>query len=74
MRKGGEQIIAYADDIVLVTKKRKELESMGKDTGEAEKKIGLKINRGKTKIMILSNQMMKHTIKVGELTFGKHNR
>ncbi|KAL6730100.1 hypothetical protein Aduo_001096 [Ancylostoma duodenale] len=47
--------LAYADDIVLLSNDRHELENMARDLTETSKQIGLTINFEKTKWMKLNN-------------------
>lgn len=56
---GEEQIFAYADDIVLVTKNYRKL---------FEKMLIEVVVEGK-KIIRLNNQKMKHEVKIGDYIF-----
>lgn len=48
-----QQIIAYADDLVLLTRSKVEMERAFRNLEEAAKRYGLKINQDKTKYMEL---------------------
>ncbi|EYC21366.1 hypothetical protein Y032_0019g3776 [Ancylostoma ceylanicum] len=60
--------LAYADDIVLLSNDRHELESMALDLTKASKHIGLTINFEKTKWMKLNNttDIMEEVIEIEE--------
>jgi len=49
------QCLAYADDVVLLARNRKELEQVTKNLIEAAESVGLKFNTLKTKFMELKN-------------------
>ena len=65
IRTRGAQIIAYADDLVLVTKRRDIMVRILEEIIEEGKKIGLKINKNKTKIMRIGKELGVGSIKVG---------
>ena len=69
LRTRGGQIIAYADDIVLVTKRRKIMKDMLSEIIEEGKKIGLEINEDKTKIMRIGKKLETREIKIGQYNF-----
>lgn len=71
LRSGGQQIIAYADDIVIITKSRKILEDALQEIAVEGKKTGLQINENKTKIMIYGKKGKSSTVKIGSFEFEK---
>lgn len=69
LRTKGGQIIAYADDIVLVTKRRRIMKDMINEIIEEGKEIGLRLNEDKTKIMRFGRKVESGAVKIGEHTF-----
>lgn len=65
LRTGGGQIIAYADDIVIMAKNRSITKKMLEEIADKGEKIGLRINEEKTKIMTIGRQTGKVSIKIG---------
>lgn len=53
---GGETVLAYADDIILLGNMREEITHSLSKLIEASKNMGLCINEEKTKLMILSRR------------------
>jgi hypothetical protein len=67
------QVIAYADDIALITRDKKSLgAAMRKLVTETEKR-GLQLNQDKTKYMIISRRKTDHIkeTNLGSYTFKK---
>ena len=60
-----QQIIAYADDIALITRSKRELESVFSKLERATRRYGLKINEEKTKYLVMKEGLGK------ERVFGK---
>lgn len=54
------KLIAYADDIVLLSESKSDLQSMAESLMDESKLMGLTINEGKTKYMILSRKNNIH--------------
>jgi sorting nexin-29 len=48
------QIFAYADDVVIVTRSESRLRQVHRETEERTQQMGLIVNEGKTKYMIVS--------------------
>jgi hypothetical protein len=57
---------AYADDVVLIAAKERNLNYNLKIWNESLKNRGLKINTDKTKTMVIAKNAKKHNIKVGK--------
>lgn len=55
------QCLAYADDLVLMTRSKEELTRIFKQLEETSKKYGLRINENKTKYMVMENNRKKGT-------------
>lgn len=69
IRTNGGQIIAYADDVVLITKRREIMEEMVQEIVTEGEKVGLKLNANKTKIMRYGKQTQGEKIKIGGIEF-----
>lgn len=69
LRTRGGQIVAYADDIVLITKNRSIMLEMLKELIAEGKKMGLKINENKTKMMRPDKECTNGRIQLGEYIF-----
>lgn len=69
IRKNGGQIIAYADDVVIITKRRDIMENMIEEIIYEGNKIGLQINESKTKMMRCGKKKGENKIKIGEHEF-----
>lgn len=69
IRSRGGQLVAYADDLALITKRRDIMTNMLEVIIEEGKKIGLKINDSKTKIMRLGKELGNKKIKIGSHEF-----
>jgi len=64
------KLIAYADDIVLLSESESDLQSMAEFLIEESKQMGLTINEEKTKYMILSQKNSRHNnLKVRNMEF-----
>lgn len=70
------QIIAYADDIVIISKNRKTTEEMVAEIIREGEKMGLKINTEKTKMMRLDRKLdpKNNKIKIGTHIFEEVDR
>ncbi|CAG9829791.1 unnamed protein product [Diabrotica balteata] len=69
LRTRGGQIIAYADDIVIIAKNRKIMKEMLEEIREKGEVMGLRLNQEKTKILRLGKKPMKEKIKIGSSEF-----
>lgn len=69
LRTRGGQIIAYADDVVVITKRRDIMTKMLNEIITEGNKVGLKINNEKTKIMRLGKIKGDKQIKIGDKLF-----
>jgi hypothetical protein len=49
-------LLAYADDLVLVTESQEELKSLFRRLEKSSSKIGLRVNEEKTKYMVVRRQ------------------
>src|SRR3978361_1936150 len=65
VRTRGGQLVAYADDIVLITKRRRTMKEMLEEITEEGGKMGLKLNEDKTKIMRLGKKAEGERIRIG---------
>lgn len=54
------KLLAYADDIVLLSESERDLQGMTEALMDKSKQMGLTINEGKTKYMILSRKNNRH--------------
>lgn len=72
LRTGGGHIIAYADDIVFITKKRNMLAYMLEQ--EELRQIGLKINDDETKVIRFDKKSETRKTKIGDHEFDKAER
>ncbi|XP_056632297.1 uncharacterized protein LOC130442196 isoform X3 [Diorhabda sublineata] len=62
---GGGQIIAYADNIVLVNKRKSIMETILKEIVTEGKRMSSKINENKTKTMRFGKQCQGGKVNVG---------
>jgi len=71
---GKEQlnILAYADDIVLIGKNEVEIRQLFVEIEDIARKLGLHINQGKTKYMIVEQKNSSKQNKIGHLTIKKY--
>lgn len=69
------QIIAYADDIVILARTRKKMEDTFKKMRTAAKNMGLLINENKTKYIRCNKDAIhqQHAIKIDDLSFEEVN-
>lgn len=74
LRCKGSQIIAYADDLVVMTKRREIMESILKEIETEGRKIGLEINIEKTKFMKIGQRLKEKSVKIGENSFEVVNK
>lgn len=75
LRARGGQVIAYADDIVVIAKRREILSEMVEEIVNEGNKVGLKINENKTKIMKFGkDNEAKGYIKIGRHEFEWVNK
>jgi len=67
---GKEQlnVLAYADDIVLIGKNEIEIQQTFVEIENMARKLGLHINHGKTKYMIVEQKNRSKQNKIGQLT------
>jgi len=67
---GKEQlnVLAYADDIVLIVKNEIEIRQLFVEIENIARKLGLHINEGKTKYMIVEWKNSPEQNKIGQLT------
>lgn len=71
LRTRGGQLIAYADDIVLVTKNRRIMKEMLLEIVEEGAKMGLKLNENKTKFMRVGKNPENGKIMLGKYSFDE---
>lgn len=69
IRTGGGQLIAYADDIVIVAKTRSILKKMLEEIITVGEEFGLAINENKTKLMKVGKKLEQKNIKIGKYSF-----
>jgi len=69
LRTKGEQIVAYADDIALITRSRGRMREVLEEMATEGAKMGLKINEEKTKIMRIDKECKGKKIRIGGYTF-----
>jgi len=67
---GKEQlsVLAYANDIVLIVKNEIEIRQLFVEVENTARKLGLHINQGKTKYMIVEQKNSSKQYKIGQLT------
>ena len=67
---GKEQlsVSAYANDIVLIVKNEIEIRQLFVEVENTARKLGLHINQGKTKYMIVEQKNSSKQYKIGQLT------
>ena len=72
------QILAYADDVVIISRSGQELRHMFMQLESESKKVGLKINESKTKYMITSRSTNKwshlNELRIENFGFERVNR
>ena len=61
-------VLAYADDIVLISKNEIKIRQLFVEIGNIARKLGLHINQGKTKYMIVEWKNSVKQNKIGQLT------
>ena len=71
LRTRGEQIIAYADDIAVITKRRQIMKDILKDIDKEGAELGLRINNEKTKIMRTSSDITSSKIRINQYKFDR---
>jgi len=59
-------VLAYADDIVLIGKNKTKIRQLFVEIGNIVRKLGLHINQGKTKYMIVEQKNSSKQNKVGQ--------
>lgn len=70
LRTRGSQIIAYADDVVVITKRREITHKLVQEIIKEGEVVGLKINEAKTKLMRVGKKDQKNkSIKIENYTF-----
>lgn len=69
LRNRGGQIVAYADDVVIMAKRRDILTQMVEELIQEGKTVGLSINENKTKILRLGKNSTNREVKVGRYKF-----
>jgi len=71
---GKEQlnVLAYADDIVLIGKNEVEIRQLFVEIEDIARNLGLHINQGETKYMILEQKNSSKQNKIGHLTIKKY--
>ena len=71
---GKEQlnVLAYADDIVLIGKNEIEIRQLFVETENIARKLGLHINQGKTQYMIVEWKNSSKQNKIGQLTITNY--
>lgn len=69
LRTRGGQLIGYADDVVILAKRRDIMVEMLQEIITEGKKMGLEINKQKTKFMRIGNGKVNNNIRIGEHTF-----
>jgi hypothetical protein len=74
IKNGKEQsnILAYADDIVLIGRNEIEIRQLNVDMDNAARKLGLQINQEKTKYMIVERKNTLKQNKIGHLTIKNY--
>ena len=65
-------VLAYADYIVLTGKNETEIRQLFVETENIAKKLGLHINQGKTKYMIVEGKNSSKRNKIGQLIIKKY--
>jgi len=65
-------LLAYADDIVLIGKNGIELRQLFVEIGNIAKRLGLHINQGKTKYMIMEQKHSLKRNKIGPFIHSFH--
>lgn len=72
LRTMGRQIVAYADDIAIVTKQRQLMEEIVNEITEEGGKMGLKINAEKTKLMEINpRRKTTNSVRLGDYNFER---
>jgi len=61
-------VLAYADDIVLIGKNKTEIRHLFVEIENTARKLGLHINQGKTKYMVGEQKNSSKQNKIGKLT------
>jgi hypothetical protein len=61
-----QQVIAYADDVALITRSKKEIEKAFSKLEKATRGYGLRINEEKTKYLIMKQKSRNHTANSGQ--------
>ena len=71
---GKEQlnVLAYADGIVLIGKNETEIRQLFVETENIARKVGLHINQGKTKYIIVERKKSSKQNKIGQLTIQNY--
>jgi len=67
-------LLAYADDLVLITESQNELKSLFRRLEKSSAKIGLRINEEKTKYMVVrrqNNARLNQLLRIDQYNFGK---
>ena len=64
--------LAYADDIVLIGKNEIQIRQLFVETENIARKLGLHINQGKTKCMIVEWKNTSKQNKIGQLTIKNY--
>jgi hypothetical protein len=57
-----QQVIAYADDVALITRSKKELEKASSKLEKAARGYGLRINEEKTKYLVMKQEITIITV------------
>ena len=67
------QILAYADDIDIISRSLKSLQEATTALDRAARRMGLKINQGKTKCMICGTKKkyVENVLNVNHMTFER---
>ena len=65
-------ILAYADDIVLIGNNETETRQLFVEKENIARKLGLQINQGKTKYMIVEWENSSKQNKIGQLTIKNY--
>ena len=70
------QILAYADDIDIISRSQKSLQQATIALDRAARRMGLEINQAKTKYMICGTKKkyVENVFKVKDMTFERVNR
>lgn len=74
LRTRGGQLLAYADDLVLMAKRRDILTNMVDELITEGQKVGLRINKDKTKIMRIGNKDTAERIKISNQEYQEVDR